>query len=260
MFEGHALKRAGVVAGVVAIMAGAAVGRGAPAVFAASTAGSAPTRANNSEIAAKHRHEVHLGMLMRQAEATVLGISVQQLEADLHQGGTLQALAAAKGIDEAAFKKAYLAALKAELDGLVGSGRLTGAQADRILDGAARHAVPGWGGSRPAGFRLEVRELMAGAEAKVLGLTPEQLAAALHDGKTVRQLAAAKGLDEAAFKKLYLAALKTELDALVQAGKIKPAQEDGLLDRAARGGIPGWNSHSDRKLGTRSGPPGSAAR
>jgi hypothetical protein len=85
------------------------------------------------------------------------------------------------------------------------------------------------------------------AEADVLGMKPEELRAALRSGKTVEQLAAAKGINKDQFADRLTANLKPRLDALVASGKITRAEADRALDRISKGHIPGWNGIHHKK-------------
>ena len=79
------------------------------------------------------------------------------------------------------------------------------------------------------------------AEASVLGTTPADLMTQVKAGKAVKDLAAAKGLDEAAFRSAYVAKIKTDLAALVSNNTITQAQADKVAQMAQKGPIPFWN-------------------
>jgi hypothetical protein len=85
------------------------------------------------------------------------------------------------------------------------------------------------------------------AEAKVLDLKPEDLRAALKSGKTVEQLANAKGLTKEMFADRLATVLKPELDKLVDAHKVSRPQADRTLDRIHKGQIPFWNGIHRKK-------------
>ncbi len=94
--------------------------------------------------------------------------------------------------------------------------------------------------------RLVVRAVFT-AEAAVLGTKPEDLRAALKSGKTVEQLAAAKGLNKEQFAVRLATAVKPALDKLVDAHTITRAQADKVLDRIHAGHIPFWNGIHHKK-------------
>jgi hypothetical protein len=85
------------------------------------------------------------------------------------------------------------------------------------------------------------------AEAAVLGMKPEDLRAALKSGKTVEQLAAAKGLNKEQFADRLATAVKPALDKLVDAHTITRAQADRVLARIHAGHIPFWNGVHHKK-------------
>jgi hypothetical protein len=76
------------------------------------------------------------------------------------------------------------------------------------------------------------RAVIDTAVAKALGLTPDTLRQQLQAGKTIADLAKAKGVSTATLRAAALAALKTQLAADVKAGKQTQAQADQHLARA----------------------------
>lgn len=76
------------------------------------------------------------------------------------------------------------------------------------------------------------RAVIDAAVAKALGLTTDALRQQLQAGKTVAELAKAKGVSTATIRTAALAALKTQLATEVKAGKLTQAQADQHLARA----------------------------
>ena len=114
-----------------------------------------------------------------------------------------------------------LAALKDALKGLVADKTLTQAQADKVattLDTALPHRGDGLRGGRHGGGALAPAVV-----AKVLGLTEAELHSQLEAGRTLTQIAAAKGISKA-----------TLIDDLVTAGEANLARAvtDGTLTQA----------------------------
>ena len=95
--------------------------------------------------------------------------------------------------------------------------------------------------------RREVAKAIFESEADILGMKPEDLRAALKSGKTVEQLAAAKGLSKDQFADRLAGGAKPALDKLVDAKKITQAQEDLVLKRIRAGHIPLWNGVHHKK-------------
>ncbi|HEX6348519.1 MAG TPA: hypothetical protein VF160_03920 [Candidatus Dormibacteraeota bacterium] len=95
--------------------------------------------------------------------------------------------------------------------------------------------------------RREIAKAIFESEADVLGMKPEDLRAALKSGKTVEQLAAAKGLTKDQFADRLATSVKPALDKLVDSKKITQAQEDLVLKRIRAGYIPFWNGVHHKK-------------
>jgi uncharacterized protein YaiL (DUF2058 family) len=85
------------------------------------------------------------------------------------------------------------------------------------------------------------------SEADVLGLKPDQLRDALRHGKTVEELARDRGMNKEQFADRLGANLRPRLAQLVDSHKITQAQADRVLDRIAKGHIPGWERHHKGK-------------
>ena len=89
--------------------------------------------------------------------------------------------------------------------------------------------------------RRQVALVVFGAEASVLGIKPEQLRADLRQGRTVAQLAQAKGMDEQRFGQAVAQAAKPGLDKLVDSHRITAAQAARVEQRLSSGHVPWWN-------------------
>ena len=113
------------------------------------------------------------------------------------------------------------------LKGLVSNGTITQAQADKVaatLDANLPKGGPGMHRGGPGGGR------MLESAASVLGMTVEELKAALGTDKSLADVAAAKGISKATLISKLVAAAKTRLAADVKAGLITQAQAN---ERAA---------------------------
>ncbi len=142
--------------------------------------------------------------------------------------------------------EAFRGAFFDQLDAAVAAGKLTKAEADKIkqraqtapglpfggprlgLRGLAHGfalRAPGWGPGGPGhGGRL-------GAAARYLGLTPQNLFKQLASGKSLAQIASARGKSVSGLKATMLAAIQARLDKAVSAKLITAAQEKQLLTR-----------------------------
>lgn len=159
----------------------------------------------------------------------------------------LDQLAAALGIQRGELDSAMSSAASSTAAAAVADGSLTQAQADALTaraqagDYGAFFGGRGGRGGQHGGARVDgLHEAMAAAAAQELGITAEELRAALRDGQSVAELAAAHGTSEQAVKDAALAAAKTTLDAAVAGGSLTQEQADAIYARLEeRGPLPG---------------------
>ena len=150
-----------------------------------------------------------------------------------------KAFAANLGVDESALSPAAKAAAISTIDAAVAAGRIPKDRADKLKarvdaasgDGCALLAgriarIAAAGKTGPA---LGVVKDGLTAAAKALGITPAELGASLRGGKSLKDLATAKGVPYATVSATVLAAVKADLDAAVTAGTIKQEREDRIL-------------------------------
>jgi hypothetical protein len=163
--------------------------------------------------------------------ATALGVTEEKLDASIKSAGTATVDEALKNQD---ITKAQADALKADiaagrspfLGGKgFGGGRGFGPGGDRGPRGGMGMMGGRFGGGE---FRTATLE----AAAKALGTTATDLEAQLRAGKTLTELAAAKNIPVKTVQDAMLAALKTQLDAEVKAGRLTQAQADEIYARA----------------------------
>ena len=81
------------------------------------------------------------------SEADVLGLSAEQLRADLKAGQKVSDLARDRGMDKAQFAAKLVADLKPRLETLVEHKQITQAQAERAVDRISKGHVPYWDGA-----------------------------------------------------------------------------------------------------------------
>lgn len=153
----------------------------------------------------------------------------------------LQKLAAQLGITLDKLKAAATAAGTATIDQGVKAGNLTADQAAFMKQNLAQNPLAlaggrGFGG--PGGRHGGMGGLRAGgpavmaAVARALGLTEQQLMTELQAGKTIVQLAQAKGVTTLSLHAAAVAALKTVLAAEVTAGRLTQTQADQMVQQA----------------------------
>lgn len=136
------------------------------------------------------------------------------------------------------------------IDDAVKAGQLTQQQGDKLKQNFASgqvcsgalngigHAAPRAGDHGPAA--AVGGHFMADA-ATALGISQADLQSQLKSGQSLKDIAAAQGLDEAGFRAKFIAAVKTDLDAQVVAGKLTAAQEQMVLQRLQTAPLPFWN-------------------
>ena len=178
------------------------------------------------------------------AVAKVLGLTADELKTELQSGKSLADVATAKGVDVEKVKATILEDYTAKEQAEVASGEHTQAEVDQkiadfktrlddIVNGVRPAGVPGGmrgeeghgkGGHGPRG-------LMAAADAvaKVLGMTADELKTELQSGKSLADVAKAKGVDVEKVKAAIAADVKAHLDEEVASGEHSQAEADQKL-------------------------------
>jgi hypothetical protein len=150
--------------------------------------------------------------LWQKTFAAQLGVSVDQLvpAAKAASKATIDAAVAAGDLPKDVGDR-----MKAEIDKADGNGcRLLGGAFHRLGQHAAR-----------VDFKVDV----VGAAATALGLDKAALIKDVRNGDSLKKIAGDQGKDYGAVSKAIHDAAKTDLDALVTAGKMAQAREDAIL-------------------------------
>jgi uncharacterized protein YidB (DUF937 family) len=162
--------------------------------------------------------------------------------------------------------KAISDALSQTLNDAVKNGDLTQKQADaikaRLGNGKAcatgfEKGIGGIGriGMHPATNPKERAGAATLTEiATALGISEEELRQDLQSGKTLKDIAGSKGMDEATFRSKLVAAVKADLDKQVSAGKLTQQREDMIVQRLQSGPLPLWDK--SRRVPIAPGTPG----
>ena len=168
----------------------------------------------------------------------VVGVGVGVASGGLGFGNDRQAFLndAAKRLDvtPAELKAALQGAYSDRLDAAVAAGEITKEQADALkLRSAQDGGLPLFGpGGHHDGFdHLHHGPPSLAAAATYLGLTPAELRTELESGKSLADIAKAKGKSVEGLKQALTADAKSKLDAAVKAGKLTQAQADELEAR-----------------------------
>jgi predicted DNA-binding protein (UPF0251 family) len=181
-----------------------------------------------------HRPEADL-----KVAAGVIGVSVDELLGALKGGQTLAQIAQAHNVDPQKVVDALVADAKAKLAAAVTAGKITQAQADeatanlteriteRVNNAFARGPKPGpRHGPKGDGTRHPRPGSDLSVAAAAIGVTRDELLAALRDGQTLAQIAQAHNVDSQKVIDALVADAKAKLAAAVTAGKLTQAQAD----------------------------------
>jgi hypothetical protein len=146
-----------------------------------------------------------------------------------------KAFAANLGVDEAALVPAAKQAAIATIDQAVKDGKIKPAVGDRLK---ARIDKADTDGCTLLAGRLGKAQAVVGAvkdavtaAAGALHITPAELGAQLKAGKSLKDVATAKGVPYEDVSAAVLKSVKTDLDAAVAAGTIKQPRADRILER-----------------------------
>jgi hypothetical protein len=142
--------------------------------------------------------------------------------------------------------KAISDALSQTLADAVKAGDLTQQQADAIkarknAGNVCSSALAGIGHGARSRARIGVAEY-----AKALGISQQELKQDLAAGKTLKDVAASRGMDETTFRNNLVNAVKSDLDPRVASGKLTQQQEDTVLNKIKTGPLPLWDRPAKR--------------
>jgi hypothetical protein len=166
--------------------------------------------------------------------ATYLELTPVALRRELRSGKSLAQVAIAKGKSVDGLESALVSALRSKVQAAKAAGKIDAARADRLLQRAPQlverlvNATPRARATRAKGTRGGLLK----AAATYLGVTNAQLVTELRAGKSLAQVATAKGKSIDGLKQALFAALKQKVDAAVDAGRLDAARAQKLLERA----------------------------
>lgn len=168
-------------------------------------------------------------MALLQATERLLGISADELSAQIKQGKSLVEIAQAHNVTADQLKTAILAAFREQLNSAVGTGKLTQAQADQNYQGFASQVDSIIGGHGSADSNTDGPNIKGAAFTAVehlLGISENDLFDQLKAGKSLAQIAQAHNVTVAQLKAVIQPAIRAELDNAVKAGNMTQAQAD----------------------------------
>jgi hypothetical protein len=173
-----------------------------------------------------------VGQLDNTALLELLGLTAEELKADLKDGKSLAAIAEKQGVDVQKVIDLEVSAAKAKLDEELSSGKMTQEQYDTKLASVTGRVTkqvngtlefPGKGQSFKAGFGDNMALL------ELLGLTAEELKADLKDGQSLAAIAEKQGVDVQKVIDLQVSEAKAKLDEVLASGKLTQEQYDSRL-------------------------------
>ena len=191
----------------------------------------------------KGDHGPRGGMIASDAVAKVLGVTAEELRTELQSGKSIADVAKAKGVDIEKVKTAMLEDFTSKEQAEVAAGEHTQAEVDAkiaefktrlddIVNGVRPAGMPGDMGGRDGGkggHGPRGGMVASDAVAKALGITAEELRTELQSGKSIADVAKAKGVDVEKVKAAITADLKAHLDEEVASGEHTQAEADAKL-------------------------------
>jgi uncharacterized protein (DUF433 family) len=231
-----------------AVFSAAIAGGGVAGVVLGSTTSSSAATAGSTTTAKadKGMHGRGLGL---DAAAKAIGISTDDLLAQLKNGKTIADVAKAKGVSVQKVIDAMVAAAKTEFDANIEK-MIT----DRVNGTFERPDAPGGPGGPHRGFGFR-GGFGLDAAAKAIGVSTDDLLAQLKNGKTIADVAKAKGVSSQKVIDAMVAAAKTEFDAQVKAGRLT-AQQAARIEANLTSMITDQVNGTFTRPGGRGGPKG----
>jgi lambda repressor-like predicted transcriptional regulator len=176
-----------------------------------------------------------------QSIAQALQMGVNDLQAALKSGKTITQLASEKGVDLKALMSTLTSKISQRLQQAVSGGKMTQDQADQKLN-TLQSGLNTWftTGAMPADLKqLNILRQAHKVLADALGMSVQDLNAALKSGKTIAQLAQNKGVSLDTLVNDVTAKRSQELQKAVQDGKMTQVQADKELN-ALKTGATQW--------------------
>src|SRR4051812_43334499 len=164
----------------------------------------------------------HEGDSMKSTRASGLVLAAVLGVAGLGAGAALGPTAASAATSTTSTVGSRLTDIKNALSGLVSNGTITQAQADKVAS-TLDSTLPERGFGGHGGFG---RGAALDTAASVIGVTSDELRTQLEAGKTLAEIASAKGISQADLVSKLVAAEKTRIAAAVKAGTITQAEAD----------------------------------
>ena len=166
---------------------------------------------------------------MVQAVADLLGMTPDQIRAERQGGKSLAAIAAERGVDQTTLVQTITNAMVPRIQQFVGrmvnregTGRPEGLGPREGRGGRDFRGGPAW-----QGFFQPTADL--------LGMTPDQIVAERRAGKSLADIAAARGVDQATLVQAITVNARARLDEQVAAGRLTAERADAFYQRIQQG-------------------------
>lgn len=196
---------------------------------------------------------------MHEAIADTLAISVEELEEARAEGTPLAALVEELGADMATVREAMQSARQAAINQALAEGVINEGQAERMTNGRGPWRQVSGEGAGPfygegPGMHLVDAGVMHAAMAEALGISVEELEAALGEGTSLVELAEELGVDVETVRAAMETVRAEAINQALAEGVITEEQAEWLLSRPAFG--QGTGPLNGRGAGNGDGPIG----
>ena len=169
--------------------------------------------------------------------AAVAALAVAPTAGAAEKPSLVDAVAARLGVSPEKLREAFKAALAARIDAAVAAGKLTPEQAAKLKERLAKANGLGIGARKAlANKHKAFAERIAkakgrGPAAEYLGMTRQELAAEVRSGKSLAQIAGAKGKTVDGLVAAMVAPAKARLAKAVENGRLTRQRADEILAR-----------------------------
>lgn len=223
-----------------------------PAAAAAAAATGSSTPAPWPGAGPEHGHGFGEGIarvdLVKDA-AKAIGITEQQLSADLRQGQSVAQVASAHGKTAQAVINTLVGDLTSAINSAESGGKISSSQASALKAHLTTMVTAFVNGTAPGGLGLPGGGQSAAlqAAAKAIGVTAQQLASDLRNGQSIASVASAHGVKASIVEGAVITAVDKEIQSLKASGRLSAAQASQLTSQVAQrvdawvtGTYPGW--------------------
>ncbi|NTW72996.1 MAG: hypothetical protein HGA49_12240, partial [Eubacteriaceae bacterium] len=181
------------------------------------------------------------GLNLLSSAADLLGLQRKELKAELQTGKSLKDIAAAKGIDTAKFAQDLEAALIVKIDKKVQEGKINSEQAAALKTKLSQQIQTAldkkWDNRKGRGFGEDAKGNIKGIHKQVqsiLGIDAATLRNELQSGKSLADIAQAKGISKETLVEKVQTAITTNLDQEVADQKITADQAAKIKENLAQ--------------------------